>query len=171
MRTIDVDDDVFFALESISGFTKIPIPQVVRQLVPSTQSNRGAVGPKSAPPQVARASPEDQALREYVRTPNFLANRSVVDQWLSIFSFLHKQYPEKFEILESMEGRKRKYVARTEEELERFGTSVNAKRIPGTGFWVVTNNDTNNKKVLLRQALTLLGYGPETIRVVPECLR
>jgi negative regulator of replication initiation len=48
---------------------------------------------------------------------------------------------------------------------------VNPKRIPNTNFWVVTNNDTNNKKMLLRQALTLLAYSLEAIRLAPESLR
>jgi len=48
---------------------------------------------------------------------------------------------------------------------------VNPKKIPSANFWVVTNNSTDNKKLLLGQALTLLGYSPETIRAVPESLR
>ena len=116
-------------------------------------------------------SPRDKALRDYSQSPSFLASRSVVDQLLSLLSFLHKESPDKFGILESMEGRRRKYVARSEQELDDSGKSVNAKRIPNTNYWVVTNNSTDNKKLLLKQALTLLGYSQDTIRLVPDCLR
>ena len=116
-------------------------------------------------------NPRDNALRDYAQSPGFLASRSVVDQFLGILSFLQKQNPDKFPTLQSLAGRKRRYIAGSEQELENSGTSVNPKRIPNTSFWVVTNNDTNNKKMLLRQALTLLGYSPETIRSVPESLR
>jgi negative modulator of initiation of replication len=90
---------------------------------------------------------------------------------LSILSFLHKENPDKFSSLLSLEGRKRRYIAKSERELDDSGTSVNPKKIPYTDYWVVTNNDTNNKKLLLRQVLTLLGYSPDTIRLVPESLR
>jgi negative regulator of replication initiation len=43
--------------------------------------------------------------------------------------------------------------------------------IPASGFWVVTNNDTNNKRTLLKQALALLGCSAETMRLVAESLR
>jgi negative modulator of initiation of replication len=173
MRTIDVDDDVFYALESISGFNKIPIAQVVRQLMPSIRSSPSAStnATRPAPSRQDHPSPRDKAVRDYVQSPTFLAGRAVVDLFLSLLSFLHKENPDRFGILESMEGRTRKYIARSERELEDSGTSVNPKRIPNSGYWVVTNNDTNNKKMLLRQALMLLGYSAETIRLVPESLR
>jgi len=84
---------------------------------------------------------------------------------------LHNENPDKFAVLESMEGRRRKYVAKREKELEDSGSSVNPKRIPNTNYWIVTNNSTDNKKLLLRQALTLLGYSSETASAVPDCLR
>jgi negative modulator of initiation of replication len=168
MRTVEVDDDVFAELEKASYLTKMPVLQILRGLVlrempkPIERLQTRPAGALSA---------RDQRLRDFPHSPSFLANRNVVDQFLNLLSFVHQENPDKFEILESMEGRKRRYVARSDEELERSGVSVNAKRIPGTPFWVVTNNDTPNKKRLIAQALTLLGYSHETIRLVPESLR
>lgn len=128
----------------------------------------------SGPAKLAPAdklSARDKALQDYTHSPTFLAGRSVVALFLSLLSFLHRENPDRFGILESMAGRKRKYVANNEQELENSGISVNPKRIPNSGYRVVTNNDTNNKKLLLRQALTLLGYSDETTRLVPESLR
>ncbi len=173
MRTIEVDDEVFVGLELASRLTKLSIPELVRRSIVSLDSKAPAGGRESlAPPkQQAQFDLRDKALFDYAKSPGFLANRSVVDQFLSILSFLQKQNADKFATLQSLEGRKRRYIASSEQELENSGTSVNPKRIPNTSFWVVTNNDTNNKKMLLRQALTLLGYGPEAVRVVPDCLR
>ncbi len=172
MRPIEVDDDVFSSLEMASKLTKMSHSQIVRQLImpqdPATSASDGKPAPTK---HAAQISPRDKELRDYVQSPRFLANRSVVDQFLGVLSFLQRQNPDKFATLQSMEGRKRKYIAGSEEELENSGTSVNPKRIPNTGFWVVTNNDTNNKRMLLRQALTLLGYDPETVRLVPDSLR
>lgn len=174
MRTIDVDDDVFLALEVVSAFNKTPLPQVVRQIVMERIHPKPASTDTMLPHQssgLVRQSPRDKALREYSQSPSFLANRSVVDQFLDLFSFLYKENAEDFKILEAMEGRRRKYIAKSEQELDDSGKSVNAKRIPNTNYWVVTNNSTENKKVLLQQALTLLGYGHDTARFVPSCLR
>lgn len=174
MRTIEVDDDVFSALEILSNYNNVPRSQLVRQIVmeriqPKTAGTASTVIQR--PPQQLSVGPRDKALRDYSQSPSFLASRSVVDQLLSLLSFLYKDNTDKFGILETMEGRRRKYVARSEQELDDSGKSVNAKRIPNTNYWVVTNNSTDNKKLLLSQALTLLGYSQDTIRLVPDCLR
>ncbi len=172
MRTIEVEDDVFSELEKASYLTKMPVPQIVRGLV--IRQDPKPAGKELERPPVTNApslSPRDRKIRDYAHSPSFLASRSVMDQFLNLLSFLHRENLDNFAILQSMEGRKRKYIARSEQELENSGNSVNPKRVPNTPYWAVTNNSTDNKKLLLRQALTLLGYGAETIRVVPECLR
>ena len=175
MRTIqvEVEDSIYRALEVISRYSRESVPQIVRKHLAQLAEPEAtpATNSATAPAQAAPPNPKDKSLRDYVRSPSYVANRSVVDQWLCIFSFLYKQNPDKFQILESMEGRRRKYVGTSKEHLESSGLSVNPKRIPGTNFWIVTNNSTDNKKLLLRQALTLLGYEPETVRIIPESLR
>jgi negative modulator of initiation of replication len=176
MRTVDIDDDVFQALEVVSNFNKIPLSQLLREIVMERiQPKPGAASIRNAtmqqPPQRVQLSPHDKAVRDYVQSPNFLASRSVMDQFLNILSFLHSENVSSFAILESMEGRKRKYIAKNEQELENSGASVNAKKIPNTSYWAVTNNSTESKKLLLKQALTLLGYNSETSRLVPQNLR
>ena len=176
MQTIEVDDEVFANLELARKLTGLSHLQIVRQWM---QQRIAPPGPKAVtvsqvsplPPRQQVQSTRDKALCDYAKSPGFLANRSVVDQFLSILSFLHKENPDKFSSLLSLEGRKRRYIAKSERELDDSGTSVNPKKIPYTDYWVVTNNDTNNKKLLLRQVLTLLGYSPDTIRLVPESLR
>lgn len=165
MRTIEVDEDVLSELERASYLTKISVSQILRGLViRQTESGTRIPEPRTT---TATPSPRDKKLREYSQSPSFLASRSVVDQFLNLFSFLHNENPDKFAVLESMEGRRRRYIAKSEQELEDSGSSVNPKRIPNTNYWIVTNNSTDNKKLLLRQALTLLGYGADAIRLVP----
>jgi negative modulator of initiation of replication len=177
MPTIEVDNEVFTTLErarELSGFSHA---QIVRQWMEQrkkpadSKTVAGSQASTTALGQRPQMSARDKALRDYAQSPAFLANSSVVDQFLNILSFLHKENPDKFATLEALEGRKRRYIATSEQLLEDSGTSVNPKKIPLTRFWVVTNNDTNNKKRLLRQALGLLGYSAETIRSVPESLR
>ena len=108
MRTIEVDDEVFVSLELASKLTKLSIPQLVRQSIESLDSKVPAGGRGSTAPQKPQTQLDirDKALSDYVKSPGFLANRSVVDQFLGILSFLHKQNPGKFATLQSLEGRK-----------------------------------------------------------------
>lgn len=172
MRTIQVEDDVFAVLELTSMITKLPLPKILRLAVMPQEASVGAAG-QASPVQIdhLQVSTRDKGLREYVQSPGFLANTRGVDQFLGILSFVSKQDPGRLKALLSMEGRKRRYFANTRQELENSGISVNAKKIPGTDLWAVTNNSTDNKKVLLRQALTLLGYDAETMRLVSDSLR
>jgi negative modulator of initiation of replication len=176
MRTIgiDFDDNLASALEILSNYKRVSPSQLVREIVMERIQPKQAVTASTTtpqPPRQSQLSPRDKAIRDYSQSPSFLASRSVVDQFLSLLSFLHRENPDRFGILESMEGRRRKYIGTSEQELEDSGTSVNPKRIPSTNYWVVTNNSTDNKKLLLKQVLTLLGYGQDTIRSVPDCLR
>jgi negative modulator of initiation of replication len=171
MRTIEIEDDVFIELERASYLTHIPVPQIVRGLVIRREPTTAPKLEPSSGKDQARTTVRDQKLRDYVQSPGFLAARNVAEQLLSLLSFLHRENPDKFAVLESMEGRRRKYISTSERELEESGRSVNPKRIPNTNYWVVTNNSTDNKKLLVRQALILLGYSEETIRRVPESLR
>src|SRR5579864_385218 len=102
MRMIEVDDDVFFALESISGFNKISITQVVRQLMPSIPPRSSASTNAASQSRQANLSPKDKAVRDYAQSPTFLAGRTVVDLFLGLLSFLHRENPDNFGILESM---------------------------------------------------------------------
>src|SRR5208283_951753 len=111
MRTVEIDDDVFLTLEFTSRFTRVSIPQIVRKLVmqlsPDVDAPTGGAAPGS-PRQKPVPNPRDKFLGD--------------------FAFLQKQNPDRFQILESMEGRKRKYIATSEQELRSSGTSVNPKR-------------------------------------------
>ncbi len=177
MRAVELDDDVFFYLKGISDSTGVVVSDILRErLLHEALSPEQALldkvlgsGPKS--PNLPSTNPKEVALVAFLESPTFLANRSVVDQFLAILSHLQKQNPDEFPLVERIEGRSRKYFARSEETLEDSGTSVNAKRIPLSEFWVVTNNDTNNKKALLEQVLRILGYGGSTIRRATSALR
>lgn len=166
MKMIEVEDHIFTRLETASNLTKIPIPHIVTQLVLSA-SDVGTKSQQAAPQLDVR----DQLLMDYVNSPAFLARRSVVEKFLGVLSFLHKQNSSQFSILEAhFGGRSRKYLAKTRQELEARGTSVNPKQIPMSIYWVVTNNDTENKKQLVEKALTLLAYGPQVTKVVKDSI-
>jgi negative modulator of initiation of replication len=109
----------------------------------------------------------DQAdIDRLLRSPEFLNARDTKDRFLAILSWAHTCRPEEFgEIATKINkrGRIRKYFARSREDLEKSGHSVNAKEIPESTWWVVTNNDTKRKKDILRTVLVTLNYSAEMV--------
>ena len=124
--------------------------------------------PMAAP---ATHSPKDKSLIEFVTSPGYLANRNVVGLFLAILSFTYKQDPIAFGALDGQSGRTRIYLAKDRSALESSGESVNAKQIPNSPFWVVTNNSTGMKKTLLGQMLHSLGYASAAIGKATDSLR
>jgi len=86
------------------------------------------------------------------------------------FGRLHKHHPEKFDKVLLLNGRKRRYFAKTEKELEESGSSVMPKRIPDSPYWVFTNSPTELKKQVITDVMRVLGYEPSVIRSVTDAL-
>lgn len=102
----------------------------------------------------------------FLHSPQFLNARDTKDRFLVILSWTYKRHPKEFgEIATRINkrGRIRKYFARSREDLEKSGHSVNAKEIPESNWWVVTNNDTRRKKDILRDVLLMLDYSAEIV--------
>ena len=89
-----------------------------------------------------------------------------VDQFLFVLSAAHKLNSENFANVESIKGKNRTYFATSKEALLENGSSTNPKAIPGSPFWVVTNNNTAKKTNMLEQVLRNLGYQPDVIETV-----
>jgi negative regulator of replication initiation len=171
--SVTVDERTFDALGVLERFTGRDKAQITGQIVKDFFLNLGSKGgPEVKESPVQQSLPKKEAeLIAFVDRPAYLANRSIVEMFLDVLSFIHKQDPAAFKTLEALAGRSRKYFAQSADVLESSGVSVNAKKIPNTNFWVVTNNSTATKKVLLAQVLGSLGYQSSTTRKVVETLR
>lgn len=122
---------------------------------------------KAAPPTY---STKDDALTYLVTSPAYLSNRNVVGRFLAILSLAYRQDPTAFGTLDGRGGRTRIYVAKNKATLESSGESVNAKQVPNSPFWVVTNNSTSMKKTLLVQLLHSLSYHSAAIGKAADSL-
>jgi negative modulator of initiation of replication len=105
----------------------------------------------------------------FLNSREFLRGRDNKDRFLVILSWASKGHQKEFGevVLKINErGRVRRYFAISKEELERSGTSVNAKKIPDSEWWVVTNNDTKRKKVILQEILQMLGHSQHVVELL-----
>ena len=86
---------------------------------------------------------------------------SRVEQFLSILSALHGAHAAEFAKVLEVKGRNRLYFAKSKEELLKSGSSTNPKQVPGSQFWVVTNNNTAKKVSMLTQVTNVLNYSAD----------
>jgi len=131
-----------------------------KQQGPTTGNNQSPRIP--SPPRDMQPPPgndKEKKLGDFLRTPELQAERSAVGKFLVLLSFLHRENRGQFVAVERFNGRSRRYFAQSEADLEKSGNSVNPKAIPGSGYWVVTNNSTHLKRELLLQVMKVLGYG------------
>ncbi|MFZ0980588.1 MAG: hypothetical protein WAN23_14405 [Candidatus Acidiferrales bacterium] len=181
MMAIEVEDDIYEFLRQQQTTFSEGASEVLRRLlklnsaVPSTAQ---APSPNAGlPPEALNrmlqqhkdemaADPKKKALWDFLRGPEFTAERNAVGKFLSLLAFLQRENRDRFAAVQGISGRSRKYFAKNESDLEQSGNSVHPKRIPASEYWVVTNNSTESKVELLLQVLRLLGYEGRFARFV-----
>src|SRR5437667_4369958 len=140
MKTIEIDDDIYAHLNaSVADFGEEPT-DVLRRLL--------KVSHASTP---APASTEDSDLQKLLKSSDFTYAKGVVGRFLVILRWLHDQEPAAFAKVLTIKGRGRLYFAKDDATLEKHGTHVNPKQIPGTEYWVITTTPTILKQEILQQ--------------------
>jgi negative modulator of initiation of replication len=173
MPTVDLDDELYnFLLRNSTKFGESP-SDVIRRLLKVTDSNKvqsGGTTGSSTRPSTQTVANRTDPVTAFVSSPNFLVHGNVLARFLSVLAWLHKQHPEKFDKVLLLNGRKRRYFAKTEKELEDSGNSVMPKRIPDSPYWVFTNSPTELKKQVIHDVMRVLGYESSVIRSVCDAL-
>ncbi|GAA0858246.1 replication initiation negative regulator SeqA [Aliiglaciecola litoralis] len=88
---------------------------------------------------------------------------SKVERFLLMLGALHQTHPTRFDVVLEIKGKGRLYFAQDKDTLLKSGSSTNPKSIPGSPFWVVTNNNTDKKCSMLLQTAELLGYSKSNV--------
>lgn len=96
--------------------------------------------------------------------------KGAVGRFLFILSALHRCHETSFNKVLDVRGRERNYFAKSEAELEASGSSIKPKQIPESRFWVVTNNNTPRKKLILTEVADALGYSAEQAEQLRELI-
>lgn len=81
-----------------------------------------------------------------------------VDRFIFILSVLYQQHADSFAAVTTIVGKNRLYFADSKEALLEHGSNTNPKQITDSPYWVVTNNNTDRKKMMLGKVCELLGY-------------
>lgn len=170
MKSIEIEEDVYQHLLSNTSRLGESASEILRRLLNLTGKGEAGIGvnragkggglKKSAATSTGR---QYTGALAFIQEAGFQAQTDVVGRFLYILSWLHGQSPDDFSKILSISGKRRKYFARSGQELDASGSSVYPKQIPGTGYWVVTNNDTPKKGRILGDVMRLLGYSKPDI--------
>ena len=184
MKSIEIDDDLYAYIAGETKHIGESASDILRRLLitevneaktsekntdteRSTPQNASApekgeqVAKKTTSARASKAQPADDILKR--ANPDALKEYTKrVDLFLFMLAQLYELHPKNFAKVEQIKGKNRVYFATSKEALLKTGSSTNPKQIPGSAFWVVTNNNTAKKVVMLEQVLQVLGYDQTT---------
>ena len=115
--------------------------------------------------EVKRSSNEQ--LEKVLDSALFTEPAKGVVRFLTLLEALYKHNPDAFaKATEMVTGNSRTYFAKDEASLLKHGNSVKAKQIPSSPFWVVTNNNTNRKGLIVTNVMREMGLPKKLIKRV-----
>lgn len=181
MKTIEISEDVYsFLLRQVS-FIGEDASSILRRLLeinPPTVPSSGGRGanfptpPVSAAPGIAQTPlqvPQGK-VGVLLNDSRLRLERDVVQRFLHILGWLAREHPADFDGVTRISGRKRLYFSKSEASLKESGASVQPQKIPDTGYWVITNNDTPKKRRMLEDVLQMLHYPPADRNLILQAL-
>lgn len=105
------------------------------------------------------------ALRNLLDSADFQQETKAVNRFLAILSELYQSNNAAFaEAInsEAVQGRTRVYFAQDEETLLNSGNHTKPKEIPQSPYWVITNNNSGRKMIMLEGVMREMKL-PETL--------
>lgn len=103
-------------------------------------------------------------IRQLLDSESFQQESKAVVRFLNILSVLYRANPESFaQATETLQGRTRVYFARDEGTLLMSGNHTKPKQIPDTPYWVITNNNSARKMLMLEGPMRSMHLPTELI--------
>lgn len=185
MKTIEIDDELYHYIASrtqaigedasdiLRRLLRLPASPQPFVLVQETMLNELKDLAKLPKNKTALSLQEKIIKRlEYVlKSSSFSNETKVVNRFLQLLSALYVMNPEGFaQATSSVQGSERTYFARDKEIILATGSSVKAKQIPDSPFWVITNNNTERKGIILAALMNAMELPDELIERVKGAL-
>jgi negative modulator of initiation of replication len=171
MKTIEIEDDLYFYIASQTQHIGESASQILRRLV--MPDSLGSV-------------PTTELSLETAVTGNFIQSISheevfnlldeaklsettkMVERFLQILAALSQVHGDSFAKVLNITGRNRVYFAKDKDTLLETGSSTNPKQIPGSDFWVISNNNTAKKVSILKAVGEVLEYSQGDLKRLVE---
>ncbi|WP_339723223.1 Negative modulator of initiation of replication [uncultured Paraglaciecola sp.] len=176
MKSIQIEDDLYHFIASQTQDIGESASDILRRLVMpesllnnSNESNADAVTPINAVPiavgelQSTEQDCESSAVFSELEGQQLQAIPKIVERWLLVLSIIHKHNTQQFAKVLGMSGRNRTYFATDKDTLLGTGSSTNPKNVPGSDYWVITNNNTVKKINMLKEVAEQVGFNSTEI--------
>lgn len=174
MKTIQIEEDLYQYIASQTQNIGESASEILRRLllgdsnapIPATDDVKKPAVQKTVADSVVETQPiakksvatNTNSVFDLINKEEVATQKGAVGRFLFLLSMLHRTHPEKFDGVLNVKGRERNYFATSAEELEAHGSSIKPKQIPDSNYWVVTNNNTPRKKLIMNEAAIALGY-------------
>ncbi|WP_158970289.1 Negative modulator of initiation of replication [Paraglaciecola sp. L3A3] len=176
MKSIEIDDDLYHFIAANTQHIGESASDILRRMVmPDSVKDKGSKrdldnsNDKTIATSVISTELNDDVpcqanlVLEELQTMDLANIPKMVDRWLLALSVVHKHHNQSFAKVLGMSGRNRTYFAENKETLLETGSSTNPKNVPGSIYWVITNNNTVKKINMLKEVAHVVGFQDKEI--------
>ncbi|HAT2713779.1 TPA: replication initiation negative regulator SeqA [Aeromonas hydrophila] len=162
MKTIELDDDLYFYIASQTRHIGESASDILRRLL---EQPANQVAPVAEPVTTVQphAVADAMGLEALLDSGELQKEEKSINRFMQVLSTLYRDDPVGFTQATEIKGRKRVYFSRDPDALRASGSTTKPKPVPQTPFWVITNTNTSRKQNMVAQLMTSMGYGDEVI--------
>ncbi|AHX61905.1 replication initiation negative regulator SeqA [Aeromonas media] len=156
MKTIELDDDLYFFIASQTRHIGESASDILRRLL--EQPVKAGTTVPAAPVVQPQSLADAMGLEALLDSDELQKEEKSINRFMLVLSTLYRDNPDSFTQATEIKGRKRVYFSRDPEALRASGSTTKPKQVPDTPFWVITNTNTSRKQNMVAQLMASMGY-------------
>ena len=156
MKTIELDDDLYFFIASQTRHIGESASEILRRLL--EQPVKAGTTVPAAPVVQPQSLADAMGLEALLESDELQKEEKSINRFMLVLSTLYRDNPDSFTQATEIKGRKRVYFSRDPEALRASGSTTKPKQVPDTPFWVITNTNTSRKQNMVAQLMASMGY-------------
>lgn len=156
MKTIELDDDLYFFIASQTRHIGESASDILRRLL--EQPVKAGTTVPAAPVVQPQSLADAMGLEALLDSDELQKEEKSINRFMLVLSTLYRDNPESFTQATEIKGRKRVYFSQDPEALRASGSTTKPKQVPDTPFWVITNTNTSRKQNMVAQLMASMGY-------------
>ena len=156
MKTIELDDDLYFFIASQTRHIGESASDILRRLL--EQPVKAGTTVPAAPVVQPQSLADAMGLEALLDSDELQKEEKSINRFMLVLSTLYRDNPDSFTQATEIKGRTRVYFSRDPEALRASGSTTKPKQVPDTPFWVITNTNTSRKQNMVAQLMASMGY-------------
>lgn len=165
MKTIELDDDLYFYIASQTRHIGESASDILRRLLEQSAHAKVNAASRQAEPltpatmqTLAPVTQDKSGIQALLASGVLQQEEKSINRFMLLLGALYRDDPAKFTQATEIKGRKRVYFSQDPEALRASGSTTKPKPVPDTPFWVITNTNTSRKQNMVAQLMASMGY-------------